>query len=229
MWWLTAIGLLILAYLIGSIPTAYLVSKHRHVDVRGVGSGTSGATNVWLNVSRRWGLITAVADFAKGLAVVLIAKSGGADDSIQWGTGLAAVVGHNWSVFTGFRGGRGLLAAAGALLLLAPLQFLVGLGVILLLTILLNMPFAALMGFVSFPLSSLVFHRSAMAVWATSAVLFIILVKRMLSNDGFAPYSDNWKQVLLCRLFLDRDVRDRDSWVRRPPVIKPGRNSGVRG
>lgn len=119
------------AYLLGSIPFGFLVAKARGVDIRKVGSGNIGATNVFRCVSKPLGIFTFLLDLGKGYAgcTVLpwltIAASPHATAAhsllpFQVVCGFLTVAGHNWPVFLGFKGGKGIATSAGLLLGLAP-------------------------------------------------------------------------------------------------------------
>jgi glycerol-3-phosphate acyltransferase PlsY len=118
----SAPALLAGAYLVGSISFSVLVVRLlRRVDLRTLGSGNAGATNV-LRTSGRWpALVVLALDIAKGFAPVAIAKRLGFAPELVGGAALAAVVGHVFPVFFGFRGGRGVATGFGALLALFPL------------------------------------------------------------------------------------------------------------
>jgi glycerol-3-phosphate acyltransferase PlsY len=209
-------SLLILAYLLGSFPTAYLIGKRRQVDIRKMGSGTGGAANVWETISRRWGILVALGDVAKGFLAVFIARLVDAEPAAQWGAGLAAIAGHNWSAFMKFSGGRGLLTTGGALLLLlAPLQLAIMLSIGIVITLALNTPLGTLIAIASLPPASLGLGYGPTVFWASLAILLLVTIKRLIPDDGMAAYARNRKQVFLYRLLLDRDVKDRETWVRR--------------
>ncbi|MEC8425782.1 MAG: glycerol-3-phosphate 1-O-acyltransferase PlsY [Myxococcota bacterium] len=118
---LTALVALFLAYLVGSFPTGLVLAwTWRDIDVRCHGSGNTGATNVGRIAGRRLGRVTLAIDAAKGLLPVVLSTAVFDDTAISGAMVLAAVVGHCWSLFLGFRGGKGVATAAGALLGLAP-------------------------------------------------------------------------------------------------------------
>jgi glycerol-3-phosphate acyltransferase PlsY len=131
--WYIAAGLA--AYLIGAIPFGLLIARLRGVDIRRVGSGNIGATNVFRSIGKGWGILTFCCDALKGFLPAysfpaLAARLGPENISIA---GLAmvcaalAVVGHNWPVYLRFKGGKGVATSAGALLALAPAAIGVGL------------------------------------------------------------------------------------------------------
>jgi glycerol-3-phosphate acyltransferase PlsY len=113
-------GVLAAAYLLGSIPFSYLVARLRGVDVRKVGSGNVGATNVMRSVGPGAGLAAFVLDFAKGAAAALLASKVEPDGPLPAMAAAAAVVGHVFPVWLRFRGGKGVATGAGAFLPLLP-------------------------------------------------------------------------------------------------------------
>ncbi len=109
------------AYLVGSIPFAQVLARLNGVDLRFVGTGNVGAGNLARSVGKGWGAAAAVLDGLKGLIPVLIARhSMGLGLGASGMAGLAAVIGHNWSIFMRGRSGRGLAPAAGLLVALDP-------------------------------------------------------------------------------------------------------------
>ncbi|MBI4308138.1 MAG: glycerol-3-phosphate acyltransferase [Chloroflexi bacterium] len=108
------------AYLLGSVPSAYLVGRVYGVDIRRIGDRNVGAANTLRQVGVLAGTIVAVADIAKGVVSVLLAQALGAGDAGAMLAGLLAVVGHNWPVFLRFRGGRGAATGIGVFLALFP-------------------------------------------------------------------------------------------------------------
>jgi len=116
----TAIVVIALSYLVGSIPTGVLLGRLAGVDVRSEGSGNIGATNVARTAGRGLGILTLVGDALKGLLPVLIARGLGLDEAIVAVAGVAALCGHVFSAFLGFRGGKGVATGVGVLLGLAP-------------------------------------------------------------------------------------------------------------
>jgi glycerol-3-phosphate acyltransferase PlsY len=114
-------GVLLAAYLVGSIPFSYIVGRRRGVDVRAVGSGNVGATNVMRSVGRGAGLAAFALDFLKGTAATLGAMSVERDGALPALAAAAAVLGHMYPVWLRFRGGKGVATGAGAFLPLVPL------------------------------------------------------------------------------------------------------------
>ena len=114
--------LILCAYLLGAIPFGYLIVKERAgVDVRSVGSGNVGATNVLRVAGKLPGIGVLVMDMAKGCFPVLVGRLLGMAPEILAAAAVAAVLGHVFPVFLGFRGGKGVATAMGAFLALAPI------------------------------------------------------------------------------------------------------------
>jgi acyl phosphate:glycerol-3-phosphate acyltransferase len=119
------VAIVIFAYLIGSIPTGYLLGRRAGVDIREVGSGNIGATNVARVVGKWRGIATLIGDAAKGFIPVYVAVVLGLSPVETAVTGFATVLGHLFPVFLKLRGGKGVATAVGVLLALAPLATLV--------------------------------------------------------------------------------------------------------
>jgi len=109
-----------LAYLAGSIPTGVLLGRLAGVDVRSAGSGNIGATNVARTAGRSLGILTLFGDALKGLLPVLVVPALGFDAPVVAMTAVAALCGHVFSIFLGFRGGKGVATGVGVMLGLAP-------------------------------------------------------------------------------------------------------------
>ena len=121
------------SYLLGSVPFGYLAGKIGGIDIRKVGSGNIGATNVVRALGKRYGYPVFVLDFLKGFGAVKISISIAADARQAWGSpemvgilaAVAAVIGHSFPLWLKFRGGKGVATAAGALFGLMPLAALI--------------------------------------------------------------------------------------------------------
>ena len=129
---------IVIAYLLGSVPTSYLlVHRLTGQDIRTIGSGNPGTMNVLDSIGRRAGLAVGIIDIVKGSAAVGIAYLAGVGDTGAVTAGLAAVAGHDYSLFLRFHGGNGTAPATGALYALSPLTGLIAtsgaLGLLLLL------------------------------------------------------------------------------------------------
>lgn len=125
---LTTLLVIIPAYLIGAIPTGVILTKLSGAeDIRKVGSGNIGATNVYRTAGRKLGILTLIGDVLKGaLPVLAVSLSGQFTDEIVAMTAVAAFVGHCYPIYLRFQGGKGVATALGIFLVLAPLSVLVG-------------------------------------------------------------------------------------------------------
>lgn len=120
----------LIGYLLGAVPFGLLVGRvTKGIDLRQYGSHRTGATNALRTLGAKAAALVFLLDVAKGVAAVLVARLLFTDDPLAgWAgavAGLAAIVGHNWSVFIGFTGGRGVATSAGALGAMTPLTLLV--------------------------------------------------------------------------------------------------------
>ena len=167
MWWeflvCAAIG-----YVLGSIPVGLIVGRvARGIDIREYGSGRTGFTNVLRTVGARWGIIALIGDLAKGVLPVVIARFVSDEPYVQTVAGLAAAIGHDWPVFAGFQGGRGVATSFGAALAMSPV------------------PAAALVPF-GIGLVAVTRMMSVMSV-GMAPVLAIVFV--ILAATGFHPWA----------------------------------------
>jgi len=120
---------IVIGYLLGSFPAAYLIAKYRKgIDIREVGVRNMGAGNVMREVGMWEGAVIAVADIGKGSATIFIAQMLSVSQPWLLVAGLAAILGHNFPVYIGFRGGKGVSTLIGVFLVLSPL----GMGISLL-------------------------------------------------------------------------------------------------
>jgi len=122
---------ILIAYLLGSIPFAYITGKLTGLDVRRVGDKNVGTFNVFRHAGWGAGIATLVADVGKGSLAIVVAKLFSMPELVVFGAGVAAVIGHNWPVFLRFRGGRGLAVVIGVLLALLPIEMLISAAIAL--------------------------------------------------------------------------------------------------
>ena len=116
---LEPVGVVLLAFLLGSIPTAYLMGRWRRgIDIRGVGSGNPGATNIGREVGIVPGILVLAIDAVKGAVAILVGQWLGVPATALYFAALAAVVGHNFTPFIGFRGGKGAATVLGISMLM---------------------------------------------------------------------------------------------------------------
>ncbi|MEW6655056.1 MAG: glycerol-3-phosphate 1-O-acyltransferase PlsY [Bacteroidota bacterium] len=134
---------IILSYLVGSIPTSIVISKLvRGIDIRNYGSGNAGGSNVFRVLGWKWGILTILLDALKGaIAVIVVARFyldsfpfsniTPFDDFtlVQIICGVAAVIGHVWTLFAGFKGGKGIATGLGVLIMIVTIDMALALGI----------------------------------------------------------------------------------------------------
>lgn len=151
---------LILAYFLGAIPWAYLIGKaSKGIDIRQYGSGNVGFTNALRTIGKGPAILVLIGDVGKGVIAVLIAKYFGTP-IIATFAGLMVVVGHNYPVFLGFKGGKGAAAGFGALLALLPFEAI--LAVLVWAIIVFTTRYVSLgtiLGAFTVPIATLFFHK----------------------------------------------------------------------
>ena len=192
---LTIVALLI-SYLIGSIPTAYLFGRIlKGIDIRKVGSGNVGATNALRVLGRGPGITVLIIDILKGLIVVFFLGDYFKNKEILWQVenlriimGLCCICGHNWTIFLQFKGGKGIAASLGVLLGLA--LRINGLNIVIgiLITIWFAVFFlsrivslASIIAAIGLPASCVFFKQSKLMI-AVSLVLCIFVIIRHKAN-----------------------------------------------
>lgn len=124
--------LLLLGFFCGSIPFGFLLGKAQGIDVREVGSGNIGATNVWRSCGWKAGLAALLLDILKGFAPTMLAARLAPElTGLHVGAGACAVLGHTFSPWLGFKGGKGVATAAGVVFALEPLGAAIGVATFL--------------------------------------------------------------------------------------------------
>ena len=143
--------LILLSYLMGSIPFGYLVGKYlKGIDIREYGSGNIGVANIFRIMGTKYALIVLIGDCLKGYIAVLIAKNIITAESEYWVLliiGLFAIIGHNWSIFLNFKGGKGIATTYGVVLSFFP--YIAIISAIIWSVIVLKTKFAALGSIIS--------------------------------------------------------------------------------
>ena len=202
-------------YLIGSVPAAYLVGRLvRGIDIRRVGSGNVGASNVWHAVGKRWAFPIGAFDlFVKGMGPPIFARALGLDVEWQAAAGMLGVIGHNWPVFLRFVGGRGVAPAVGVMLALArpELAIFILVGVAGWQLTRDAAPWA-LAGFGLLVPLALYWGRPDAIVVLMGGLLLVTVVKRLTPNR-LRGAGGPALQLVVNRLLYDRDIADHDAWV----------------
>ncbi len=187
--WL-GIASVLIGYLLGSIPSAYIVTKLRKgVDIREVdATGNVGAASVFRQVGLWEGAVVSAADIAKGTAAILIAQLLGVSEPWVLATGFAAVLGHSYPVYIGFRGGQGIATLIGIFAVLAPLAtavILVLMGIVLLLIRRIFL-MVCIVGPL-LPLSVWIFHGSALLILYSLAIVLFLVIR---NRRGFQQFKE---------------------------------------
>ena len=175
-------ALLLIAYLLGSIPSGLLLARLARVDVRRHGSGNIGATNVARTAGARLGAITLAADALKGAVPVLLARWLSAEPAVPAGAAVLTVVGHVFPFALGFAGGKGVATAFGALCVLCPLASAWAAGVFLFAFALdRHVSFASLLATLAAPIA-IVIHGYPIESLAAALLMAAIIVGRHRDN-----------------------------------------------
>ena len=182
------LALLLLSFALGSVPFAYLLTRwNLGGDIRQMGSGNVGATNVLRTQGKLLGALTLVLDFAKAAAAVWACRRWGDAPWLDTAGGAAAVLGHCYPPVLGFRGGKGIASGLGAFLFIAPLPTLIALGAFVLEVLTLRfVSLGSIVGSLTFGASMLALH--AVKGWYSAAQvavacgLCLLLVQRHHKN-----------------------------------------------
>ena len=178
---------IVLAYLIGSIPTSVWVSRYFFdIDIRDYGSGNAGATNTYRVLGPTWGTLVMVVDMIKGIAAVKLAlllpdyiDSPTRLQTLEIGLGLAAVVGHIFPIWADFRGGKGVATLFGIVLGISPLTALSCVGVFLLVLYLTRfVSLSSILASIAFPVFILIIfnvENHAYRIFAIAVALLVLL------------------------------------------------------
>ncbi len=184
-----------LGYVLGAIPFGYLVVKRRlGQDVRASGSGSIGATNVTRTAGPVLGVLTMLLDLGKGVAAVEIASRLAGGD-VRWmaAAGFAAIVGHSFPVFLGFRGGKSVATGVGVFACLTPLPLLAALGVwVVVVAIWRFVSLGSILAGAAYPLLAMAFEQPPFAVSAAAVAGASLIILRHYANirrliDGTEP------------------------------------------
>lgn len=198
--WIVAIPLGLGAYLLGSVPAAYiLVYLARGIDIRQVGTKNVGALNAFQQVGVWGGLLVLLADAGKGALAFLAPQWAGAPEWTVFLTAPLVVAGHNWPVFLGFRGGKGAAAIFGISLAFVPLLTLIALGpAVLVMALVRNVVLGAAFGFILLNLLLLATQQStgqlALCVALTLAVTatYVVSIREHIIGSIKAR---RWRQL----------------------------------
>ena len=178
-----AAALIVAAYLVGAFPTGVLLARARGIDLRQVGSGNIGATNVGRAMGKGWAILVLLVDAAKGVAPVLVARALQLGPWVEAAGAVAAVVGHSYNIFLRGQGGKGVATSLGGALAISPpaagVAFLLYVAIYLLFRI---SSVGSLSGIVSFPLALWLLGPRHPAYLAFAAAAAIVVLVRHREN-----------------------------------------------
>ncbi len=195
---LQIIGAIIIGYLLGSIPFAYIVTRLKMgIDIRDKGSGNVGALAVWREIGPAYGIIVLITDVGKGVLPVYIAQWLGIEIVWVCAAGFAAVVGHNWPVFLGFRGGKGAATIMGVLLALMPLQFVIGLGIAIVVIIPTSNIRLGMIGLACIPLVAWFFGKDIINIYYSLFLILFLVIYTLIGLKGEMARSADKKDLIV--------------------------------
>ena len=218
------------AYLLGSVPAAYLAVKWSSgVDIRKQGTGKVGAANVLSTVSKWLAIPVAIFDIGKGALTVWVAQLLGLGAAEQVTVGIVTVVGHNWPLFLHFQGGRGAFTTLGVVTMLSPWLGLIMLVIGYALAPFRQVALGVFLVFVSLPIFSWFLSQplgieERLAITLGFAVLALLgLLKRLVVPKTPLSKSVPPGQLFINRLLFDRYIRDRKAWINRSTAEQQGK------
>ena len=189
--WIISVAL---AYLLGSVPFAYLAGRLvKGQDIREEGDRNPGANNAYRIVGPRVGVIVGALDVAKGAVAVVIANAIAGTTEAAMGAGVTVVVGHNWPIFLGFKGGRGAASAVGVFLALV-WQVAMPLGVVGFIVLKLSKSTTAALAIIMVPMALLVWlvlNEPMLAIYSVALPVLIGLRHYQTTRNQPEPAPEN--------------------------------------
>lgn len=214
--------LIILSYFSGGVPTSYLVAKYKkNIDIRDYGSGNVGAANAISQIGKKSGISIGFFDcFVKGTCIILLCKLLGLEVTTQILSGLGVIIGHCWSPYIKFTGGRGIATSVGVVIgfnlwpEIVILTLIMGIfgGVIFKET--------SIWAAISIPaliILNLLFDRPNEIFYLSLSIGLILIIKRITANWEPLNKKQSKFKLLLNRIIWDRDIRNKEEWVNRLP------------
>jgi glycerol-3-phosphate acyltransferase PlsY len=175
--------LLIAAFVLGSIPFGIITAKVKGIDLKKVGSGNIGATNVLRSLGKWPAVITLLGDILKGTLAVAIGKYSGVEPLYEGLIGIAAISGHSFSIFLGFKGGKGVATSLGVLLMYTPhvalVTLVVWIGVVLFTK---YSSLGAIVSFALLPLNIMLFDFQDKTKFFISILISLFIIIRHKDN-----------------------------------------------
>ena len=207
------------AYLVGSFPSAYLLTRLlRRVDIREVGTGSTGASNVSHSVGNVSGLVVLFFDsLIKGFLPTLLFVWLEIPIWALLLSSLSLVAGHNWSVFLRFKGGRGVATSIGVVLGVGMwwqmLIMAIGPGIIGRGLIYKDSAPWTIASLLMLIVLTLIYESQSYIIWLLIGLLTLMLLKRVMSNSGISRLRRDFFSVMFLRIIFDRDVMSKKNWI----------------
>ena len=230
---MTGLALVAAAYLVGSIPSAFLLARYlRNIDIRDYGSGNVGASNVMEHIGLRTGIALGVFDTVlKGTVPVLAANLLGQSLAVQAAVAIASIAGHNWSAYLKLTGGRGISIGIGVLLGMGLwIELAVGLFLIGLIgrVVMKDTGIWSLISFLALPVTAILVGKPPEVVYMLGGMAVLLVIKRLVGNWEW-PSHERYgpARVLMHRFLWDRDVPRREAWTGRMPEPEQAATSGT--
>ncbi len=213
----SALVWILAGYAWGSLSPAFIIVRVlKGIDLRHYGSGNVGSSNVGEQLGKAWTFVVGFIDLLKGLVPTALARAGGLDWSVIALVGLAVVVGHNWSLYLGLKGGRGLATILGVLLAWDPRLFFLMLIFFGLSQVIKDSGKGPLLGVLVLAPGAWLLGDPPSVVLAGLVLAAIIVLKRLEANRLPLPRDPREKKAVLWRrLWTDRDVSPDQPWQER--------------
>lgn len=210
-----AVLVLIFSYILGSIPFGYLITKlSTKKNLLEIGWKKNSGSNVYKNVGKWQGVATFLLDASKGALAVYVPMYLGLGTEIQVACAILAVIGHNWSIFLKFSGGRGLATLVGALAVISPIY----LAIILIPCIIFTIIWTASVGTLLSFLTGIILSLSVEAYSLPGIILFIALIPVLIKRLSPISELQGKRELIENRLFFDQDTVPPLRIKRRKPL-----------
>lgn len=210
-----AILVLIFSYILGSIPFGYLITKlSTKKNLLEIGWKKNSGSNVYKNVGKWQGVATFLLDASKGALAVYVPMYLGLGTEIQVACAILAVIGHNWSIFLKFSGGRGLATLVGALAVISPIY----LAIILIPCIIFTIIWTASVGTLLSFLTGIILSLSVEVYSLPGIILFIALIPVLIKRLSPIIELQGKRELIENRLFFDQDTVPPLRIKRRKPL-----------
>ena len=195
---------LLIGYLFGSIPTGYLYAKANGVDIRRHGSGNIGMTNTMRTLGVKAGVITLAGDFGKAVIAIALCmllfhqQAGDWLPVVKLYAGLGAVLGHNFSLFLKFHGGKAIATSAGVMCMFAPFELPITVGAFLLIVILTHIvSIGSIVGVSTFVIQTIIFGQLGFfAPMSKEALIECYVLTGIISVMGIVRHKENIKRLM---------------------------------